>query len=100
MAQGKTDKVIQAELIDQGLDSESATIVTQNLRDQFQHLHREVAKKSMLHGGLWLLGGCAVTGITFALASAGGGGYIMTWGAIIFGGFQLLKGIYQYYRLS
>jgi hypothetical protein len=45
-------------------------------------------------------GGVAVAGglITLATYSAasGGGIYVVTWGALVFGGDQFLKGLYQY----
>jgi hypothetical protein len=96
MAKGLPDETIQSQLREQGLDTESATTITSGLRAEFVAYQREEARKNMLHGGLWLLGGCAVTGVTFALASAGGS-YVMTWGAVIFGGFQFLKGVYQHF---
>lgn len=52
----------------------------------------------MRTGGLWFLGGSLVTGGTYYLASEQGGSYFMTWGAIIFGGFQFLQGAYQYMK--
>jgi len=53
------------------------------------------AKRNMIVGGLWCGGGAAVTAVTYANAS-GGGTYVVTWGAIIFGGFQFLKGLGGY----
>ena len=53
------------------------------------------AKRNMIVGGLWCGGGAAVTAVTYANAS-GGGSYVVTWGAIIFGGFQFLKGLGAY----
>ena len=53
------------------------------------------ARRNMLVGGLWCGGGIAVTAITYLNAS-GGGTYVVAWGAIIFGGFQFLKGLSQY----
>lgn len=49
----------------------------------------------MLVGGLWCGGGLAVTLYTHATAS-GGGTYVVAWGAIIFGGWQAIKGLAQY----
>jgi hypothetical protein len=54
-----------------------------------------VAKRNMLVGGLWCGGGLLVTLFTY-MAASGGGTYVVAWGAIIFGGWQLLKGISQY----
>lgn len=54
-----------------------------------------VAKRNMLVGGLWCGGGLLVTLFTY-MAASGGGTYVVAWGAIIFGGWQFLKGISQY----
>ena len=49
----------------------------------------------MLYGALWCIGGILVTGITFSAARSGGT-YFIAWGAVLFGGFQFLQGLYQY----
>jgi hypothetical protein len=57
---------------------------------------RELGGKNMLHGALWCIGGITVTFVTYSSAvSSGGGTYVVTWGAILFGGLQFLKGMYQ-----
>lgn len=57
------------------------------------------ARKNMIYGALWCIGGIVVTVATYSAAS-GGGTYIVAWGAILFGGLQLLSGIYQYFKAS
>ena len=52
--------------------------------------------KNMIFGGLWFVGGSLVTAFTYGAASDGGS-YVVAWGAIIFGGGQLLYGLYQYF---
>jgi hypothetical protein len=54
-----------------------------------------VGKRNMIVGGIWCVGGTAVTIGTYTAAS-GGGTYVVAWGAIIFGGYQFLKGLGQY----
>jgi hypothetical protein len=54
------------------------------------------ARKNMLYGALWCIGGIIVTVTTYSAAS-GGGTYIVAWGAILFGGLQFLSGVYQYF---
>jgi hypothetical protein len=56
--------------------------------------NREVARKNMVFGAIWCIGGTLVTALTYQAAS-GGGHYIIAWGAIIFGGFQFLRGLVQ-----
>lgn len=53
------------------------------------------AKRNMVVGGLWCGGGLAVTLYTYVAAS-GGGTYVVAWGAIIFGGWQFVKGLIHY----
>ena len=57
---------------------------------------KETGKKNMLRGSLWFIGGIVVTVGSLMLTSSGGT-YIVSWGAIIFGGLQLLQGLYQYF---
>ncbi|MCW0218846.1 MAG: hypothetical protein OJI67_11040 [Prosthecobacter sp.] len=50
------------------------------------------AQRDMTVGGLWFFGGLAVTVFTY-LSSAGGGTYVVAWGAILFGGIQFFRGV-------
>lgn len=52
------------------------------------------ANRNMIVGGVWCIGGIAVTVITYANAY-GGGKYVVAWGAIIFGGYECLKGLLE-----
>lgn len=56
-------------------------------------LIREAAARNMLVGALWCIGGIVVTAVTYS-AAANGGTYVVTWGAIVFGGLQFLKGLF------
>lgn len=49
----------------------------------------------MVVGGLWLVGGLLVTGLSYAMASgqSEGGSYVVAWGAVLFGGLQFLGGL-------
>jgi hypothetical protein len=58
----------------------------------------EQAKKNMIYGGLWAVGGTVVTVWTYASASDGGGHYVVAWGAIIFGAIQFFRGLSQLSR--
>ena len=57
---------------------------------------KALARKNMIGGALWCIGGIAVTVYTYG-ASSSGGTYIVAWGAILFGFVQLVQGIYQYF---
>src|SRR5258705_8440026 len=57
-------------------------------------IERTVREKRILYGALWCAGGVLVTIITYISAlERGGGTYIIAWGAILFGAFQLLRGL-------
>jgi hypothetical protein len=45
------------------------------------------------NGGLWFAGGGLVTAVTYAFSE---GRYIIAWGPLLFGGFQLARGLLRY----
>ena len=51
-----------------------------------------LARKRIITGTLWLLGGLLVTGVTYSAAKSGGT-YVLAWGAIAFGAVQLFQGL-------
>jgi hypothetical protein len=53
--------------------------------------------RNMAIGAIVCIIGIVVTAGTYSAASSGGGGghYVVASGAIIFGGFQFLKGLFQ-----
>lgn len=79
-------------LIEKGLDSSSALYIVEQIQSQIDGAKRSRARKDMLYGGLWLGGGLLITIITYSNAR-GGGSYVVTWGAIIFGGIQFFRGL-------
>jgi len=44
-------------------------------------------------GGLWFAGGAIVTALTYAFSE---GTYFLAWGPLVFGGFQLVRGLLRY----
>lgn len=59
--------------------------------DAVQRGHRNI-----LFGVLWLVGGTIVTAVSYgSAASAGGGRYVIAWGAIVFGALQAIRGLAQ-----
>src|SRR6266446_6354595 len=44
-------------------------------------------------GGLWFAGGALVTALTYAFSE---GKYFLAWGPLLFGGFQLVRGLLRY----
>ena len=54
---------------------------------------RAAGQNDLLWGAVWGGGGALVTGFTYA-AGGGGGGFVF-WGAIVYGGFRILRGLYR-----
>ncbi len=70
-----------------GLAAEDARTVVETLHGQITKIKKAQANKDILYGALWCGGGTIAT-----LANIG----FIFWGAIIFGGIQLVKGIVNY----
>ncbi|MBL8796586.1 MAG: hypothetical protein JNM56_21980 [Planctomycetia bacterium] len=57
---------------------------------------REAGQRNMLYGALWFIGGLLVTAATFSFATgAGGGTYVVAWGAMLGGAIQFFRGLSQ-----
>ena len=96
MIQQKKDMFeVKRILVADGLDEESAMTVVTSLDNQITKAKKERAKKDMLYGALWCVGGTVVTFISYSSAS-GGGSYVITWGAILFGGIQFFRGLVNF----
>ena len=92
------------------LDEALATLVDPDKRSaydaQLAALMQEVAAgsaeesdrafKYARNGGLWFAGGGLVTAGTYAFSE---GTYFLAWGPLIFGGFQLLRGLVRYFSV-
>jgi len=65
-----------------------------------QQKSKALARKNMLSGALWCIGGIIVTVATYGAASSGGGTYFVAWGAIAYGAIQFITGIYQYFTAT
>ncbi|OJJ17051.1 hypothetical protein BKI52_30515 [marine bacterium AO1-C] len=79
-------------LIEQGLDEETAAVVVRKLEQEIGDVKQKRANKDMLYGALWCIGGIVITAASYSAAS-GGGTYVVTWGAIVFGAIQFFKGL-------
>lgn len=93
MRQGKSNRKIEELLMKQGLSQEVASTVVANLDRERGRQRRDRAGRDMAIGGVICVIGLAVTFCTFQAAS-GGGRYVVAYGAIIFGAFQFLRGVY------
>lgn len=54
---------------------------------------QDAAFKYAMRGGLWFAGGGLVTAATYAFSK---GTYLIAWGPLLFGGFQLVRGLLRY----
>ena len=77
----------RAALVEKGLSAESAAVIVGQLEEQIEDAQQEKAKKDMIYGALWCVGGTVLT-----LANVG----FIFWGAILFGGVQFFKGLINY----
>jgi len=84
LASGKKGAEVEHLLMLKGLAADSASAVVNELEGPIRDAKKAQAKKDMLHGGLWCIGGTALT-----MAHIG----FVFWGAIIFGGVQFIKGV-------
>ena len=80
----KSGADVERLLMLKGMAADEASAIVRELENPVQDAKKAQAKKDMLHGGLWCVGGLALT-----LADVG----FVFWGAIIFGGIQFIKGV-------
>jgi hypothetical protein len=83
----RSDVEVIDSLVQQGIDAESASTIVFNMQEKISELKKERARKDMLYGALWCVGGIVATVSNI--------GFIF-WGAIIFGGIQFFKGLANY----
>jgi len=55
------------------------------------------AFKYAMRGGLWFAAGGVITAATYAFSD---GTYLIAWGPLLFGGFQLVRGLFRYFGAS
>lgn len=75
---------VKNDLIAQGLDTQSAIAIVDNLTAQMSDAKKSQGKKDMMWGAVWCVGGLIGT-----LSDTG----FIFWGAIIFGGIQFFRGL-------
>jgi hypothetical protein len=95
MASGSSPAEIEDKLVERGLGREPARIVVGKLSEIRSQARAKAGSRNMAIGAAWCIGGVVVTAVTYSAASEGGGTYIVTWGAIIFGAVQFFRGLAQ-----
>lgn len=94
---GKSNIVVRSNLVASGVPEDIAATIVRDLSGKIRDAKRKRARRDILVGGLFFVGGLVITLITYSNASHGGGRYVVTWGAIIFGGIQFFRGLATYF---
>jgi hypothetical protein len=87
---------LQKALKERGVDAKAAKTVAVDMEKARIRAMQEAGRRNIFHGLCWCAGGLALTIFTHeAAAAAGGGPFVLAWGAILFGGIQFLRGLIQ-----
>ena len=92
---GLSAKQVENKLVEDGLSQEVASTVVKKLFALRSKVIKDAAKRNMMIGAFWCIGGLIVTIGSYSAVS-GGGRYVVAWGAMLFGGIQFLGGLFQY----
>jgi hypothetical protein len=104
LQESASDKVAQFRT---ALDAAFATLVDPTKRSAYDEALAADAQNNVAHaasdadeafryarrGGFWFAGGALVTAVTYAFSE---GTYFLAWGPLLFGGFQLVRGLIRY----
>ena len=85
--QNKSESEIKNILIEQGVDEKDARNYIDEVANKLDEAKKSAARKDIIWGSVWCFGGLIGT-----FANTG----FIFWGAIIFGGIQLVKGLINY----
>jgi hypothetical protein len=91
---GRSPKEIEADLVRAGADPGLAAALTGAANDEGPY--SDVSNLSggggstMMFGALWMVGGLVATALSYG---AGGDSYVVFWGAVVYGGIQILRGM-------
>ena len=101
MRSGESSYKIEKTLVEKGLPQDVARTVVRNLEQersrQMTQANRDAALRNMAVGGVICLIGLIISIGSYqaAASSPSGGSYVVAWGAVVFGGFQFLKGLFN-----
>lgn len=101
LAAGVAEEEITQMLVDSGRSrGEAADLVRSVVDAESESVPLvEVYRRKMISGALWAIGGVAVTAITYE-AARDGGVYIIAWGAMLFGAWDFIRGLFGYLGCS
>lgn len=77
-------------LVEKGIELPIARHMVQRVD---RSIRKRKAKKDIWIGAAWCFGGLAISIFTYTMAMERGGSYFMTWGAVVFGGVQMIRGL-------
>ena len=92
MRNGQSVYRIEQSLVERGLKPGDARTIVNQMQEAKNKAYRDEATKQMAIGAIICIIGIAVTWGTYS-AAAGGGTYVVAWGAIVFGGWRFLRGM-------
>jgi hypothetical protein len=89
LSEKKNTEQAKNALVERGLSEDAAYTIVRNVEDELKKAKKGQAGKDILYGTLWCVGGI--------IATVSNIGFIF-WGAILFGGIQLIKGAVNYFN--
>jgi hypothetical protein len=97
LAGGANPDHIVASMVEQGYTRDEAAGIVGHVNIQYRQAMAKAGRKRILIGFLWAAGGGAVTAFTY-LSSTNGGTYVVAWGAMIFGVYDMIRGLIVWMR--
>ena len=85
--QSKSWDEVKQKLVEEGLEEKYALAIVANLKRQEIEANRDAASKEIGYGVLWTIGGIVLTAITR--------GHLIFYGAIIWGVWLIIKGVWH-----
>lgn len=92
------NEAVKKGLMEQGITEEQAGFTLEKMEEQAQ-THLRATERNMMIGLLLCVGGTAITYFTYQAAS-GGGVYVVTWGAILFGLLRFFQNLGLHYKFK
>ena len=94
LRQGMPRAAVEEVLRAQGFDAAAAAAIVAQA-DGAKNERRVAGRRHMITGAVVCTIGIVITAVSYSSAVEGGGSYVITWGAIVFGGIQFFRGLIQ-----
>ena len=97
MRKGAQNHEVESQLVYRGISQQAAASVVKNVIKMRGDTRGGAGAgvKNMVAGGALCIIGILITTVSY-MAAAGGGTYVITWGAIVFGGVLFVRGLTDY----